>query len=103
MALERIAVDPKIVDRISRSARMTAEQGGQVMAKYGGPGKYKTFARLPREERLTYAAISEGYTDPAEIEVVTGMTAADVSRGLAGLRTQRLIAPAEVTDGEQIA
>jgi hypothetical protein len=89
--LERIPMDPRVVEEIQKSPTMRAEQGPGFMSYAGGPAQYRLLAGLPREERLVYAAVAEGYSLPSEIEVVTGLTGKQVSRGVEGLKKMGLI------------
>ena len=90
--MRRLSVDPRMVQEIQRSPSMRAEQGADFMQGWGGPEQYQMLARMPVPERLTYVAVSEGYTEPSEIEVVTGLTSGEVSGALADLRRRKLIA-----------
>lgn len=89
--MRRIPVDPRWIEKMQASPRMRAEQGPGFMQAWGGPGQYRALARLPMEERLTYAAVMEGYGTPEEIEGVTGLASGEVSRGLSGLRRRGLV------------
>lgn len=89
--MRRIPVDPRWIEKVEASPRMVAEQGAGFMQGWGGPTQYRVLAQLPVEERLTYAAVLEGYTAPEEIEVVTGLARGEVSRGLAGLKRRGLV------------
>jgi len=89
--LQRLPVDPRIADRISRSPKMSAEQGAGYLASYGGGGQYMTFAKLPTNQRLAYAAVLEGHTDPSEIAVVTGLSVTDVNVALSSLGKRGII------------
>lgn len=94
--MRRVPVDPRWIRKIQESPRMRAEQSPEFLSGWGGPTQYQFLAKLPVEERLTYAAVLEGYTTPSEIEGVTGLESAEVSRGLAGLRRRKLIREEQV-------
>ena len=87
----RVPFDPRMVTEIRRSPRMRAEQGGGWLQGWGGPEQYQEFASLPTFERLTYAAVLEGHTEPSEIEVVTGLSNTQVSGALANLQRRKLV------------
>jgi len=87
----RVPFDPKMVQEIQRSPRMRAEQGGDWLQDWGGPSGYVEFAGLPTFERLTYAAVLEGHTEPSEIEVVTGLSSTQVSGALTSLQRKSLV------------
>jgi len=84
-------VDPRVIDRIQRSPAMRYEQGEGFMSGWGGPAQYQQLARLPKEQRLCYAAVLEGVGDADQIGVVTGLSPEEVSRGLGGLQQRGLI------------
>ena len=90
-AMERIPVDPRVIDKIQRSPQMMREQGGQVMAGWGGGRQYQQLARLPVEQRICYAAILDGTTDQDQIGIVTGLSAERVTKGLEGLQKAGLV------------
>ena len=89
--MRRISVDPRMVQEIQRSPSMRAEQGPEFLQDWGGPEQYQVLARMPVPERLTYVAVLEGYTEPSEIEVVTGLTSGEVSGALTDLRRKGLV------------
>lgn len=97
--MQRIPMDPKIIEEIQRSPGMLAEQAGHTpgwLSGWGGPGMYQIFARLPVEERLTYAAVLDGNTTVSAIEVATGLTNTQIGMGLSGLQKRGLVSKAEV-------
>lgn len=89
--MRRIPVDPKVIDVIQRSPQMMREQGGDFMSGWGGPVRYQQLARLPMETRICYAAVLEGTTEEAQIEIVTGLTSEEVAKGLADLQSRGLV------------
>lgn len=90
--MRRLSVDPKMIEEIQRSPRMSAEQqGAPFLGWYGGLGQYQVFSRLPMEQRLVYAAVLEGHTTPSEVEVITGLSPEEVSRGLGELEGRGLV------------
>ena len=89
-SMKRIPVDPRVIERIQRSASMRGEQGNQFMGDWGGPSRYRVLAKLPMEERLCYAAILEGVTAEDQVGIVTGLSPEETSRGLAGLQAKGL-------------
>ena len=97
--MERIPFDVKMIDEIRRSPTMRAEQGEGWLSSWGGPSQYKVFAQLPMEQRLTYAAVLEGNTTQDQIEVVTGLTSGEVSKGLAELQKRGLVSVERVEEG----
>lgn len=78
----RTPVDPKLVSQISRSPTMMREQGSGFMVNYGGVDNYVAFAKMPQNERLVYAAKLEGYSNPDEISIVTGLNLSEVKKTL---------------------
>ena len=98
-AMKRIPVDPRVVDLIQRSPTMRYEQGENFMSNWGGPVQYQMLVRLPREQRLCYVAVLEGAATEDQVEVVTGLSSKEVSRGLEGLQERDLVTieiPSEV-------
>ena len=89
--MKRIPVDPRVIDRIQRSARMSYEQGSGFMKSWGGPTRYKTLTKMPQHPRLAYAAILEGHTTDNAIKMVTGLSQAQLTRALTHLRNKGLI------------
>ena len=76
----RTPVDPKLVSQISRSPTMMREQGSGFMGDYGGSLNYIAFAKMPANERLVLAAQLEGYSNPDEISLVTGLNISEVNK-----------------------
>lgn len=89
--LERMPVDSRIVEQISRSPAMTSEQGANFMQKYGGPGGYIQFSKMPREQRFVMAACLDGYSDPEQIAIATGMDLKDVNAALNKLQKEGFV------------
>jgi len=90
-AMRRLPVDPRVIDKIQRSPSMSYEQGSDFMSGFGGPQQYKQFAKLPTGQRLTYAAVLEGHTEPIDISVVTGLTPEEVDAALTKLERRGLV------------
>lgn len=91
MGMERVPMDPRLVEKIRRSPVASAEQGAGWLGGWGGPGMYGVFASLPHDPRLTYAAVLEGHGTSSEIEVVTGLTEKQVTAALAYLDKKGLV------------
>ena len=85
--MERIPVDPRVVDRIQRSPHMMAEQGAGFMGDWGGPTTYRSLCELPQSQRMVYAAVLDGAASQEELEVVTGLAPEEVSRALSELQS----------------
>lgn len=83
-------VDPRIVERISKDSKMSAEQGN-FLSRWGGPEMYKTLASMTESQRMTFAAVANGYTSAQEISEVTGFTPWEVNRALTSLGNRGLI------------
>ena len=90
-AMQRIPVDPRVINKIQRSPTMRYEQGPDFMGGWGGPARYQQLAGLPMEQRVCYAAILEGITDKGQIEVATGLAMEQIDRGIQGLQTKGLV------------
>jgi len=80
----RFPVDPRIVERIQKSAVMRGEQSG-FMDKWGGPEAYKKLVKLPQGDRLVYFAVLEGYSTPEEIEPIIDLPTNMIERSLSKL------------------
>lgn len=78
----RNPIDPRLAEKISRSPTMSREQGSGFMVNYGGVDNYVAFAKMPQNERLVYAARLEGYSNPDEIAIVTGLNVSEVNKTL---------------------
>jgi hypothetical protein len=78
----RNPIDSRLANKISRSPTMMSEQGSGFMSAYGGVGNYVQFAKMPQNERLVYAARLEGYSNPDEIALVTGLNLTEVNKTL---------------------
>ena len=96
-SLRRIPVDPRVIQRIQKSASMQAEQGADFMSGWGGASKYKMLSKLPKEQRICYAAILEGVTTEDQIKIVTGLSPEEASKGLAGLQARGLVRLEQIT------
>jgi hypothetical protein len=90
-AINRIPVDPRVIERIQRSPQMMYEQGSSFMEDWGGPGMYQLFASLPANQRLTYAAVLDGHVNSLEISTVTGLTPEKVDSALTQLEKAGLV------------
>ena len=88
----RLPVDPRVVKEIQASGRMSREQGAGFMGSAGGPGVYQKLARLSREDKLVYTAVTGGHTTLEELEVATGLDESRVKAGLTTLQKVGLIA-----------
>ena len=75
-------MDSRMVDEISRSQKLSSEQGPGWLSDYGGAQGYVYWSRQPLNERATYFAVQEGYTTPQDIADVTDLKVGDVSRAL---------------------
>lgn len=89
--MRRLPFDPKMAKEIARSPAMSAEQGPNFLSSWGGPSQYRMFAKLPMCERLVYASVLEGATTPGEMEIKTGLTSTEVSKGLGKLQKKGLV------------
>jgi len=94
--MQRIPVDPRVVERIQRSPQMSYEQGSGFLEDWGGSSQYKELARLPVEQRLCLAAVREGVTTEDQLGIVTGLSPEQVSRGLSGLQKKGLVTVEEL-------
>jgi len=88
---KRLPVDPKIIDEISRSPRMRAEQGPDWLMQYGGPGMYQEAASWSPAQRGTYYAVIEGYSTPEEIASVADLKESQVNSALTFLKRKGVI------------
>ena len=89
----RVPFDPRMLQRMG--SRAWAEQGPNPLAFWGGASGYKALAKLPTNERLTYAAVKEGYSSEMDIASITGLDLASVRSGVAGLTQRGLVATKE--------
>ena len=89
--MRRIPVDPRVVNRIQKYPRMESEQGVSFMQGCGGPNRYQELVKFPIEERVCYAAILDGHTDQDGLEIITGLTTQEFSKGLLGLQRKGII------------
>jgi hypothetical protein len=85
-----------MVQAIGRDARMSSEQGGEWLGSFGGPSGYVYWAKQPKVDRLTYFAVQEGYTTPADIAAATDLSVGDVNTSLTKLEGRGLIEPGVV-------
>ena len=93
----RLPVDPRIVEQISRSPAMLAEQGPGFMQSWGGPQMYQEMSRAPVEARVVYYGVVGGTTSPSELEVITGLDKASVGKGLQWLQKKGYVSVEEVS------
>jgi predicted transcriptional regulator len=72
---------------------MLAEQGGaeMFMSEYGGANNYIQFAKMPERDRLVYASVLDGYTQPDQIAVATGLSQSEVNKALGVLSKDGMI------------
>jgi len=93
----RLPVDPRIVERVSRSPAMLAEQGPNFMSDWGGSSMYQAMSKAPSEARVVYYGVVEGTTSPEELEVVTGLDKTSVERGLQWLQRKGYVELEEIS------
>ena len=91
--LKNMNADPRMVDKIKRNQSMMAEQGGVsgFMSEYGGAENYIQFAKMKEEDRLVYASVLDGYTQPDQIAVATGLSQSEVNKSLGVLSKDGMI------------
>jgi len=79
----KLPYDSKMAREISRSPAMVAEQGGSsaYLADWGGASTFRAMAKAPVEARVVYYAVKDNLNDEASIEVATGLSRAEISRG----------------------
>ena len=87
----RLPADPAIVEQVSRDPTMLAEQGAGFMQDWGGAQAYQQMAQAPIEAREVYYAVIDGFSDPSQIAVVTGLSDKEVSGGLSWLGRKGLV------------
>lgn len=87
----QLNVDPRMVDEISRDARMSSEQGSSFMSQWGGPDIYKLVASMSEDQRLTYIGYLKGFANSAEIADATGLDIDLVNKNIRALGRQGLI------------
>ena len=93
----RLPVDPRIVERVSRSSTMLAEQGPNFMQDWGGTAMYQAMSKAPFEARVIYYGVVEGTTSPEELEIVTGLDKTSVERGLQWLKRKGYVSVEEIS------
>jgi len=86
-----LPMDPRMIREIQSNSRMYAEQGSGFMQEWGGPERYQQVAGLPETDRVVFYAIQEGYTDPSELEIVTGANSKEIALSLSRLERKGLI------------
>lgn len=89
--------DPKMAEEIQSSVVMRGEQGPDWLQEWGGPQLYQEMAYAPVEARVVYYAVREGTTSPDQLEVVTGLSKEEISRGLGWLQRKGHVKLEEVT------
>jgi len=87
----RMSMDSRMVDEISRSPKMMADQGSGWLDSWGGTSGYQYWAKQPVSDRMTYFAVIEGYDTAKDIADVTGLRGVDVVRSLAKLGDAGLV------------
>lgn len=84
---ERPRMAEKMISEIQRDPVMSAEQGGNWLSDWGGPTAYRYFAKAPRNDRLTYYAISSaGCSTVEDIAAVTDLRTSQVEASIARLQ-----------------
>jgi len=87
----RLPVDTRIVDRISRTPKMLAEQGPGFMSQYGSASQYMAVSKLNTNERVAFYAVQDGFDNAADISLATGMDESAASTALLGLADKGLV------------
>ncbi len=87
----RLPMDTRMVSEISRSSKMSQEQGVGILSEWGGSDVYQFWAKQPVSHRLTYFAVQEGYTTAADIAAVTDLKKSEVTRALTALDEKGLV------------
>ncbi len=85
---ERIAVDPRIVQRVQGDSRMRREQGSGFMQRWGGSDRYVQVAKMSMPDRVTYMAVQDGWDSPGDIVSATGLSAMEVNASLKNLQKE---------------
>ncbi len=78
-------MDPRIVKDIMSSPAMYREQGGTLMADFGGPTTYLAMSEMSMPERVTYGAVLDGYSSTEEIVDMTGLNTKEVNAAVSSL------------------
>jgi len=99
----RPTLDPKFVQQILKDDKMLAEQGSGFCQGWGGPSLYVQLAKLPRSDRLVYAAILDGNVDNTSIAAVTGLPTKSITTSLVKLRDQGLVETTEAPVAEPLS
>ena len=89
--------DPRMITEIQSSRAMSSEQPSNWMQEWGGPQMYQEMAYAPVEARMVYYAVVGGTSSPDQLEVVTGLSKEEVSRGLGWLKKKGHVTTEEVT------
>ncbi|KKN03507.1 hypothetical protein LCGC14_1106990 [marine sediment metagenome] len=92
----RLPFDPRMLSVIERSPQRMAEQGSGFLQDWGGAGGYHQVAGMKPETRMVFFAVQEGYTEPTQIEVATGLSGPEVSRGMQELERKGLVTVEEL-------
>ena len=90
-------MDSRMVDEISRSSEMSAEQGASWLQEYGGSAGYTYWSKRPLNERLTFFAVQEGYSNSQDIADATDLKVGDVNRALTVLQDKGFVAQGVVS------
>ncbi len=93
---KRLPFDPRMLEKIDRSSTMRAEQGAEFLQDWGGSAGYQRVAQLHPSTREVYFAVIEGGMTPEQLEVMTGLSKAEVARGRSELLREGLITEEDV-------
>jgi len=96
---KRLPVDPAIVRQIERSPTMLQEQGGAgvFLRDWGGSYMYQEMSKAPVEARTIYYGVVGGSISPEELQVVTGLSDKEVSKGLKWLQRKGYVSVEEIS------
>ena len=86
-----------IVEQVSRSPTMLAEQGPNFLQDWGGAAIYQEMSKAPVEARTIYYGVVGGSTSPEELQVVTGLSEKEVSKGLKWLQKKGYVNVEEIS------
>lgn len=87
----RMPFDVRMLRVIERSPAMLEEQGSGFLQDWGGVEGYKKAAEMTPEARQVYYAVVEGYSEPSQIEVATGLRPTEVSSGIQELQRKGMV------------
>jgi len=97
---ERLPFDTRMLQKMQKSPQMMAEQGSGFLSDWGGPSGYIAAVKMGPNTREVYYAVVDGYTDPSQIEVATGLSSSEVSKGMRDLERKGLVVIEEVKDSK---